>query len=121
MKVKYDEEKFSTYYGWAEHYADNIHMHLETDTNKKEEQKIANLILNKAKTPLDRISGVGIDTNHHDVVGLYPILVIHQEIVEGYEYKPLTMHFDEILPFFKGHINEETENYFKGKKPNKSL
>lgn len=109
MKVSYENGMDAIYYGYAEHYSNNLHIHLETDTNNSNEQKIATLIVNaeriknenedtqKNNLP-DKFSGVCIDTDFSDEAGAYPFVMLRKEIMSYPDKAPDIISVDKIHP-----------------------
>lgn len=90
MKMRYskdEDEVIHIYYGRAEYYSTNAHLHLETDTEVREKQKIASLILDVkqdyANKELDCIRGVCVKTDHKGKVGAYPLVMIKRNVIDN--------------------------------------
>lgn len=116
-----------TYYGRVECYSNNLHMHLETDTNDPNEQKIVNFILNtqtedntpiKIKNKFDSFTGVCIDTDNQNTAVTYPFIMLRRSLLGDFMHVSQSIHIDEvdsalyasILP--AGYNEDNAINYF---------
>jgi len=90
MKMRYSKHKgdtIYTYYGRAEYYSKNLHIHLEADTDEREKQKIASLIFDVKQDYIDKkidcIRGLCIKTDHKGKAGAYPLVMIEKNVIEA--------------------------------------
>ena len=103
MNVRYNDGKNAIYFGYAEHYSNNLHIHLETDTNRSDEQKIATFIVNTKSSGsknirTDQFSGVAMDTDYNDEAGAYPFVIVKQGILNYAGEAPHIININQIDP-----------------------
>ncbi len=82
MKVQYPQnpKRIYVYYGAIEFYSNNLHMRLEIDTYDRDQQKVANLMIDDINSNFiskpSEFSGISIDTDHEGKTGAYPFVMI---------------------------------------------
>lgn len=117
-----DKLPITAYEGTVEYFANNLHMHLEIDTQEHRKQKIANLIcdsivIDNEETP-DVFTGISVTTDRELEAEAYRFVMIKRQLLRNkYPFEPSMILLEKepsiILDIlFKEYFDKTLEEFF---------
>ncbi len=121
MKLS-DKLPITAYEGTIEYFANNLHMHLEIDTQEHRKQKIANLIcdsivIDNEETP-DVFTGISVTTDRELEAEAYRFIMIKRQLLRNkYLFEPSLIDLEKERPIIldlilKEHLNTNVDAFF---------
>lgn len=123
LKVKLsDKLPAINYTGTTEYFANNLHMHLEIDTQEHRKQKIANLMFDSmsidSEEPPVLFTGISMTTDRELEAEAYRFVMIKRQMLRNkYPFEPSLIDLESepaiVLDIIlKEHLNKTTEEFF---------
>ncbi|TYA74939.1 hypothetical protein [Seonamhaeicola marinus] len=119
LKVKYpNKDKITSYYGSAEYYSKNIHIHLESNLDDDDGYKIANLVLNDIDINVsekpDFFTGVALNTNREYKATGFPFVMIPKHQFKQFPFKMGTLKTlpEELETLIQKNLGKTSNEYF---------